>query len=54
MREFKNGEELREALATTLRPGDKVIYHGIVHRVIDAGDQGLRVACDKQSDAPAA
>ena len=42
--EFDSGEELTEALKGFLRPGDRIRYHGVLHRVIDAGKQGLRVA----------
>ena len=48
METFLDGEELREALATELHEGDRVCFHGVEHRVIDAGEQGLRVAAQKE------
>jgi hypothetical protein len=45
MRSYKNGDEMREALGKYLKPGDAVLYHGVVHTVVDAGPvQGMRIA----------
>ena len=51
MKQYFNGDEMRRALAETLKVGDVVLYCGIIHTVIDAGPvQGLRIAHTKRLD----
>ena len=42
-REFENGDDLRDALPL-MDIGTLVRYHGALHTVIDAGEQGHRIA----------
>jgi hypothetical protein len=49
MKKYKNGDDLGDALKNKdLRVGEYIIYHGYIHEVIDAGDQGLRVKALKR------
>ena len=51
MKSFANGEKVREALET-LKPGEVILYHNIIHTVIDAGPvQGKRILTIKELDA---
>ena len=43
---YKSGEDLRDALPN-LPIGSVLLYHNKMHRVIDAGTQGLRAAAIK-------
>lgn len=49
MPRFDNGEQLEEALHY-LRVGTRVMYHGIEHEVIDAGEQGKRVKAVRNNE----
>jgi len=40
---YKSGEDLKNDLEQ-LPVGTRIIYHGVLHRVVEAGDQGHRVA----------
>ena len=41
-RHFDDGEVLRAALPDLI-VGEKIVYHGVLHTVIDAGKQGHRI-----------
>ena len=41
-RHFDDGEVLRAALPDPM-VGEKIVFHGIMHDVVDAGEQGRRI-----------
>ena len=51
VRKFGNGDDLREHIETSARVGDYIVYYNRIHRVIDCGEQGLRIAvCSKKEE----
>ena len=44
VRKFDNGDNLREYLETSARVDDYVVYYNRLHRVVDCGGLGLRIA----------
>lgn len=47
IKKIKSGEEMREFLAIPNSLDRIVSYYGVLHQVIDAGEQGLRIAALK-------